>query len=126
MQYGYLACALDMLNVRDLDLIAQTRALCDVLVVGVLTDDDILACTGRVPVIGVEERLILATHLRGVDRAVIHNEAEFELLSESTLVIAIEGESDWLRPDADVVLTSETYSRSTQLRAALGAVPGSA
>lgn len=125
MQYGYLACALDMLNVRDLDLIAQARALCDVLVVGVLTDDDILACTGRVPVIGVEERLILATHLRGVDQAVIHNEAEFELLSESMLVMAVEGESDWLRPDADVVLTPEMFSRSTQLRSALGAVPRS-
>lgn len=120
MQYGYLACAVDMLNVRDLDLIAQARAHCDVLTVGVLTDDDIRSSTGRVPVIRVEERLVLASHLRGVDHAVIHHEAEFALLADSMVIMAVRGESDWLRPDADVVLTPEVFSQSSALRVALG------
>lgn len=122
MHDGYLACALDLLNVRDLDLVAQAGAHCDRLTLGVLTDDDIVAATGRPPVIALEERLILASHLRGVERAVIHHEAEYELLPDDTVVMAVEGESDWLRPDADLVLTPRVVSAATLLRAAVGAV----
>ncbi len=119
MQRGYLACALDMLNVRDLDLLAQARAHCDVLTVGVLTDDDVAACTGRPPVITLEERLFLAEHLHAVDRTVVHRDAEWDLLDNSVITMVVRGESDWLRPDADVVLTPQVVSDSTALRTAI-------
>ncbi|MVA75239.1 hypothetical protein GC722_04230 [Auraticoccus sp. F435] len=105
---------------RDLDLLAQARAHCDVLTVGVLRDDDLIAGTGRVPVIGVEERLVLASHLRGVDRAVIHDPDEYARLGDSVVVMAVRGESDWLRPDPDLVLTPHVESQSRALRTVTG------
>ena len=39
MSVGYLADSFDLINVRDLDLIAQARARCARLVVGVFTDE---------------------------------------------------------------------------------------
>lgn len=119
MHKAYLVCAFDMLNVRDLDLIAQAGRLCDHLTVGVMSDDDTLAATGRMPVIPAAERLTLVQHLRGVDEAIAHREAEFDARPEGELLITIAGESDWLRPDADVVLEPAVDTRSTGVRRAL-------
>lgn len=73
MAVGYLADLFDLLNVRDLDLIAQARAACAHLVLGVLTDDYAEAVHGRRPVVPLEERMTLLRHVRGVDEVVAHD-----------------------------------------------------
>ncbi|GAA3608742.1 hypothetical protein [Microlunatus ginsengisoli] len=69
---GYLAHSFDLINVHDLDLIAQARQHCSRLVVGVYSDEFVLASTGRQPVIPLVERLALVSHVRGVDEAIVH------------------------------------------------------
>jgi len=73
MTVGYLADSFDMINVRDLDLVAQARALCSRLVVGVFTDEYTEQLFGRRPIVPFSERLLIVRHLRGVDEVVEHN-----------------------------------------------------
>jgi len=74
LNVGYLARSFDLLNVRDLDLIAQARARCNRLVVGVFTDEFILESYGSSPFVPLAERLSLVSHIRGVDQVVAHPE----------------------------------------------------
>lgn len=71
---GYLACAFDLLNVGDLDAIAQARQLCDRLTVGVYSDELIEHFHGLPPIVPIGERVALLGHLRGVDAVVVHDE----------------------------------------------------
>jgi glycerol-3-phosphate cytidylyltransferase-like family protein len=73
MTNGYLANSFDLLNVRDLDLIAQARRYCSRLVVGVFSDDFAASLYGRPPVVPLAERLTLVSHVRGVNEAVVHD-----------------------------------------------------
>ena len=70
---GYLPHGFDLFSVADLSLVDQARSHCDHLVVGVLTDEDIEARTGRRPVVPLSERLDIVSHVRGVDRVVVHD-----------------------------------------------------
>ena len=72
MTVGYLASGFDLLNVRDLDLVAQAAERCDSLVLGVLTDDLVERLQGRRPVVPLVERMALVSHLRGVAQVVEH------------------------------------------------------
>ena len=69
---GYLAHSFDLINVHDLDLIAQARRHCDRLVLGVYSDELVQRQTGRPPVVPLAERLALVSHVRGVADAVVH------------------------------------------------------
>lgn len=69
MVQGFLADSFDLLNVRDLDLIAQAAGRCSGLVVGVFTDDYASAVLGSDPVVPLAERLALVQHVRGVAAA---------------------------------------------------------
>ncbi len=70
---GYLAHSFDLINVHDLDLIAQARRHCDRLVLGVYSDELVLSTTGRLPVVPLAERLALVSHVRGVADVVEHS-----------------------------------------------------
>jgi hypothetical protein len=74
---GYLARSFDLINVRDLDLIAQARQRCSRLVVGVHSDALVEQLTGRPPVVPLAERLAIVAHVRGVDEVRVH-EADSE------------------------------------------------
>jgi glycerol-3-phosphate cytidylyltransferase len=74
MTRGYLASAFDLINVGDLDIIAQARMRCDQLLIGVYTDEYVRALTGRSPVVPLTERVELVRHVRGVDRVVPHED----------------------------------------------------
>lgn len=73
MPTGYVVGAFDLLNVRDIDVIAQVRARCDHVVVGVLDDDEVQRLYGRPPVVPLVERLALLEHVRGVDDVMKHH-----------------------------------------------------
>jgi bifunctional ADP-heptose synthase (sugar kinase/adenylyltransferase) len=98
MTVGYLADSFDMINVRDLDLVAQARALCSRLVVGVFTDEYAEQLLGRRPIVPFAERLLIIRHLRGVDDAVEHNPdaiplAGVHFLPADRLAAAVPGEA---------------------------------
>ena len=73
MSVGYLPNVFDMLNVRDLALIAQARQHCSQLVVGVFSDDFAERLLGRRPVVPMAERVAMVSHVRGVDAVVVHD-----------------------------------------------------
>ena len=75
MSVGYLADSFDMISLCDLNLIAQARARCSWLQVGVFTDDYVKRLFGRHPVVPYEERAELVQHIDGVSEVVSHDPA---------------------------------------------------
>lgn len=65
---GCLIGVFDLLNVRDIDLIDQAASECDHLQLLLLDDDDAWQITQRRPVVALEERARLVSHVRGVDQ----------------------------------------------------------
>ena len=59
MTVGYFVGSFDMLDVVDLDLIAQARSQCSRLIVGVYTDAAVADTVGRPPVMPLSERMTL-------------------------------------------------------------------
>ncbi|RCK67958.1 hypothetical protein DT076_18620 [Desertihabitans brevis] len=123
MRRVYLACALDMINVGDLDLIAQARHYGDRLVLGVLSDEDVQRRTGRAPVMNLASRLEVARHLRAVDEVVVHDDTVVSAGDDGTTILTVAQQSDGPGIDAHVVLRPRVISRSRALRRALRPVP---
>jgi Cytidylyltransferase-like len=119
MSVGYLAQAFDMINVRDLDLIAQASDQCARLVVGVYTDEYTEELYGRRPIIPLAERLALVSHVRGVDEVVVHGEEVAELAAEA-MTFSVDDEPG--TGAHSVVLEARRSTRSAMLRDALAPV----
>lgn len=116
---GYLSAAFDLLNVGDLDVIAEARRRCDYLVIGVYSDDDVARANGRPPVVPLTERLELVRHVRGVDHVITHGDIDPEDLRSSHTVFAV-GDAPVRRsaPDGSWIEPGRR-TRSQELRAAL-------
>ena len=121
MDVGYLPNAFDLLNVRDLDLIAQARRHCSRLVVGVFSDD-FAARQGRRPVVPLAERMALVAHVRGVDEVVVHDQ-ERANVSVGTTVFGVIGETDVPSRAHQHLLVPLRETTSPLLREALHAAP---
>jgi len=67
---GYAAGAFDLFHVGHLNILRQASAHCDFLIAGVVSDELCLATKGRLPVIPLQERLEIVSHISYVDRAV--------------------------------------------------------
>lgn len=127
MTNGYLASAFDLLNVSDIDLIAQARRCCDHLRIGVYTDDRVEQLIGKPPVVPLSERLELVRHVRGVDEVVVHDDADLERLRIDHVIFKVgvrnghqRGHRNGRHDDANVTWIEPTrHTRSHVLRAAL-------
>jgi hypothetical protein len=73
MCVGYLARSFDLFNVGDLDVISQAHNRCRELVLGVLNDELVEEVYGRPPIVPIDERLVLLSHVRGVSGVVVHS-----------------------------------------------------
>jgi bifunctional ADP-heptose synthase (sugar kinase/adenylyltransferase) len=113
MSVGYLADSFDLINVRDLDLIAQARARCARLVVGVFTDEYAERVFGRRPIIPLSERMAVLREVRGIVEVVAHDDASADDVSAAIRFAAADAPQDlaeeavWLTParrSASVVL----------------------
>lgn len=113
MSKGYLAASFDLLNVGDLDIIAQARQRCDHLIVGVYTDEYVEGLLGRRPVTPFVERMELVRHVRGVDTVVVHDEHTHDQILPGRTIFQIgprtvhapERGVSWIEP------SRETFSR---------------
>lgn len=63
---GYVPGGFDMLHIGHLNILRAAAERCDRLVVGVATDESLLAMKGRAPVVPHAERMELVAHLRFV------------------------------------------------------------
>jgi glycerol-3-phosphate cytidylyltransferase len=141
MSVGYLADSFDMISLRDLDLIAQARARCSQLLVGVFTDDYVRRLIGRHPMVPFDERAAVVQHMDGVSDVVGHDpsiwptpQAEASMLFAGVGSPVAPGEDPtWLTPrierfelsTAAVAKPRKNQDRHNgQLRPVVGYVPG--
>lgn len=59
-----------MFHVGHLNILLRARDRCDILVVGVVTDDELIRAKGRAPIVPLEERKDVVASLDLVDRVV--------------------------------------------------------
>ncbi|MFT3876996.1 MAG: adenylyltransferase/cytidyltransferase family protein [Propioniciclava sp.] len=67
---GYVPGGFDMLHIGHLNILRAARERCDRLIVGVATDEALIAMKNRAPVVPHRERMELVAHLRFVDDVV--------------------------------------------------------
>lgn len=119
MVRGYLARSFDLLNVRDLDVVASANALCDELTVAVVDDETIARVSGRPPVVPLDERLAIVRHIRGPHQVIVHDLPSIGRVAEHT-VFMVTGEPQLFSPpDEAVFLTSCRHSASRMICDAL-------
>lgn len=114
MVVAYVPHAFDMFNVEHVDLIRSAAMCSDRVVLGVLTDQEILVRSGREPVVPLAERLEIVRHVRGVDDVLVHDPA---LVPDGARVMVAAGEA--LRWQGAEVLPQGRISTSDALRRAL-------
>jgi glycerol-3-phosphate cytidylyltransferase len=68
---GYVPGGWDMFHIGHLNILARSREHCDRLVVGVVTDEALLAAKGRRPIVPLAERLEIAGSIAIVDDVVV-------------------------------------------------------
>jgi len=67
---GYTAGVFDLFHMGHLNLLRNARAACDMLIVGVTSDEAAEAAKGVIPVIPFLERVSIVQSVRHVDRVV--------------------------------------------------------
>lgn len=67
---GYVPGGFDMFHIGHLNILRAARERCDRLIVGVATDDALVAMKGRPPVVPHPERMEIVQNLRFVDGVV--------------------------------------------------------
>lgn len=73
---GYTAGAFDLFHIGHLNLLKQSKANCDYLIVGVTTDDLILKTKNKTPVIPYSERIQIIQELKCVDQVVCQDDLD--------------------------------------------------
>jgi glycerol-3-phosphate cytidylyltransferase len=68
---GYVPGAWDMFHIGHLNILLRARERCDRLVVGVVTDDELVRAKGRPPIVPLQERLDVVSSLDIVDEVVV-------------------------------------------------------
>jgi glycerol-3-phosphate cytidylyltransferase len=95
MRTVYTSGSWDLLHLGHINMIKNSRALGDRLVVGVSTDDLIEAYKGMKPIMPFAERMELVAALRGVDLVVEQRELmDIAILEEHAVDIVTIGD-DW-------------------------------
>ena len=70
IRIGYAPGAYDLFHVGHLNMLRHAKSQCDFLIAGVVSDEMLELTKGRRPVIPLEERLAIVSHISYVDRAV--------------------------------------------------------
>jgi glycerol-3-phosphate cytidylyltransferase len=68
---GYVPGAWDMFHIGHLNILLRARELCDRLIVGVVTDEELVRAKGRPPIVPLEERIDVVASLDIVDEVVV-------------------------------------------------------
>lgn len=76
---GYVPGGFDMLHIGHLNILRTARERCDRLVVGVATDESLIAMKGRAPVIPHHERMEMVASLKFVDDVVTDTDQDKRL-----------------------------------------------
>ncbi|HPU13554.1 MAG TPA: adenylyltransferase/cytidyltransferase family protein [Aeromicrobium sp.] len=92
---GYASGVFDMFHVGHLNLLRRAREHCSTLVVGVASDDYVLALKGQEPVVPLAERLEIVRSLRFVDEVLIDRSEDKRVAWRERNFDAIFKGDDW-------------------------------
>ena len=70
---GYMAGVYDLFHIGHLNLIRRAKENCEYLIVGVLTDEEVLRWKPQRPFVPFEERIEIIRSIRYVDEAILVN-----------------------------------------------------
>ncbi|WP_029290044.1 adenylyltransferase/cytidyltransferase family protein [Cellulomonas sp. HZM] len=135
---GYAPGAYDLFHVGHLNILRHAKQHCDTLVAGVVADEVLEVTKGRRPVVPLQERMEIVSHISYVDR--VHAEVLLDKLdtwSELRFDVFFKGD-DWrgtakgrdlerrfAEVGVEVVYFPYTlHTSSTQLRRALDVLTG--
>lgn len=93
---GYVPGGFDMFHIGHLNILRAARARCDRLVVGVATDESLVAMKGRPPVVPHVERMEILSSLRFVDAVVPDLAADKRVAWRANRFDVLFKGTDWL------------------------------
>lgn len=93
---GYVPGAWDMFHVGHLNILLRARERCDRLVVGVVTDEALVAAKGKSPVVPLAERMDVVRAMVMVDEVVVdYSSNKIEVWQRVGFDVLFKGD-DWL------------------------------
>ena len=99
MKIGYTTGVFDMFHIGHLNILKQSKSICDYLVVGVTTDDFVLKYKKQETVIPFDERVKIIESIKYVDKVVPQNNHDkFEAWKTHKFNIMMVGD-DWKNTD---------------------------
>lgn len=92
---GYVPGAWDMFHIGHLNILRRARELCDVLVAGVVTDEELFRAKSKSPIVPLEERMEVVSSLDLVDRVVVdHSTNKLDAWERVGFQVLFKGD-DW-------------------------------
>ncbi|WP_445773109.1 adenylyltransferase/cytidyltransferase family protein [Shewanella sp.] len=91
----YTSGCFDIFHQGHLNILRNTKALCDYLIVGVSTDELIIKSKGRPPIIPFEERISILEANRYVDEVIPQIDKDKQKVVDEYQIDAISVGSDW-------------------------------
>ena len=121
----YTSGCFDIFHQGHLNILKNTKALCDYLIVGVSTDELILKSKGRLPLIPFEERVSILEGNKYVDEVIPQVDKDKQAVVDQYNIDAISVGSDWLGKYPPVTCEMEYFDytpnvSSTVLKQKLG------
>ena len=92
---GYAPGVYDLFHIGHLNILRRARGMCDELIAGVVSDEMATLAKGRPPVVPLEERLEIVSHVRFVDRAVAERQPDKLLMWQDLRFDVIFKGDDW-------------------------------
>jgi glycerol-3-phosphate cytidylyltransferase len=95
MRTGYVPGGFDMFHVGHLNILKTARNLCDLLIVGVASDESLFSMKGKLPVIPQAERVAIVESIRYVDLVVVDHSIDKRLAWKSEPFDVLFKGDDW-------------------------------
>lgn len=92
---GYTTGVYDMFHIGHLNILRRAKEMCDVLIVGVTTDELCLKRKNKLPIIKQEERFAIVEAIKYVDKVVLQEDMnKLKFVIDNNVDVVFVG-SDW-------------------------------
>ncbi|WP_331715491.1 adenylyltransferase/cytidyltransferase family protein [Tessaracoccus coleopterorum] len=113
---GYVPGAWDRFHIGHLNILKRARQLCDRLVVGVVTDEELFTAKGHLPMVSLEERVQVVAAVGIVDAVVVDfSTSKLDVWDRVRFDVLFKGD-DWMGTDKGNLLEQEMASVGASVR----------